>query len=81
MKNNPVIGWVFELDGLLDAFVDVAKAGWDSLFGTSNYAGSFTDAWNALMTKLGWSGAPTKTMGQIGSAAASSPRRPLATVG
>src|SRR5699024_10905727 len=71
IKNNPVIGWVFDLDGLVDAFVDVFKAGWDSLCGTSNYDGDFTDAWNALMSKLGWSSAPTKTIGQVGSAVGS----------
>ena len=70
IKNNPVIGWVFDLDGLVDALTDVAKAAWDSLFGTTNYAGTFTDAWNALMSKLGWAGAPTKTIGEVGSAAA-----------
>ncbi len=71
LKNNPVIGWVFDLDGLLDAFVDVTKAGWDAIFGTTYYTGSFTDAWNALMDKLGWSSAPTKTIGQVGSAVGS----------
>lgn len=62
-----------DLSGLMTDIANVFKAGWETLFGPQTprlYTGTFTQAWSALMTRLGWTVAPTTTIGQVGSAAA-----------